>query len=848
MADIKITADVSSIRDAEKALKRFSEASEKLGRSVLQVADKTRAVSSGWQQANKYYKEGTINAKALKAAQVELARELATLNGYTKSNGALNTQRALAELKATESARRNAEETKKAAEALRQSSEQYQRLKATSDPAWASQQKLAQAVKTVREQVRQKNISVKEGMTTLRAYKAQLKDTTDGLQRATAATNTLRNATGKTSRKISSGGVLMQQTGYQVGDLIVQLQSGTNAFVAIGQQATQVAGTLTIFGGKWLMIGSALGIVIPLLTAIGAGFMRASGSGRTLVDTMGDLNSANDALKDFGDVFGKDLVGDIAAVREEFGSLVAAIYEFDISQVREALSREFSGGLIMGSFAERFSKTGMPSAFSPHNLTQAQQYNKEVSLIQSEIDNLLNSSVSSQEELNALFTETFENLESLGVVSEKGLEAFLKSGKELGLSLSVIKDALSSNQALLEKRLKDLRLERELTYEKIVLAEQEFLAQGDLLKVVNARVEAYENTLRITTDLTEEQIKAAGLIKSNTEKINLEYEKLVKPAVAFAEAVESSRYDAKALADMDIDRSLIDAALQSGILSKNMEDALLAAVDLVDKAPELAQIGARMASNYIGRPPAGFIEEGPGSTFGNFLGQGDVVLPTGKKGKAEQPDRIGALARSLATEAEMLESWRSEGLLQIQDFNAKELELLGGHQAAVERLEQEHQNRLNTIEQTARQKKLSDTAGMFGALASIAETGGKKTAKAAATAQAIEGTVNAYGAAIKALNTPNISLAGRFTAYASVLAAGLKGVQSIKQAGGVSAGGSGGSGSIATPSAATEAAPQRVLVEGIGPNDLISGTQLSEIFDRLYEENENRGLVFQIAT
>lgn len=834
MADIKITADVSSIRDAEKTLKRFSEASEKLGRSVLQVANKTRAVSSGWQQANKYYKEGTLNAKALKAAQVELARELAILNGYTKSNGALNTQRALAELKAAESARRNAAETKKASEALRQSNDQYQRLKAASDPAWASQQKLAQAVKTVREQVRQKNISVKEGMTTLRAYKAQLD----------AAVVSGRGF----GRSMNRSGVMVQQAGYQVGDFIVQVQSGTNAFVAFGQQATQVAGTLTLLGGKWLMIGTALGIAIPLLTAVGAGFMRASGSGRTLVDTMGDLNSANDALKDFGDVFGKDLVGDIAAVREEFGSLVAAIYEFDISQVREALSREFSGGLIMGSFAERFSKTGMPSAFSPHNLTQAQQYNKEVSLIQSEIDNLLNSSVSSQEELNALFTETFENLESLGVVSEKGLEAFLKSGKELGLSLSVIKDALSSNQALLEKRLKDLRLERELTYEKIVLAEQEFLAQGDLLKVVNARVEAYENTLRITTDLTEEQIKAAGLIKSNTEKINLEYEKLVKPAVAFAEAVESSRYDAKALADMDIDRSLIDAALQSGILSKNMEDALLAAVDLVDKAPELAQIGARMASNYIGRPPAGFIEEGPGSTFGNFLGQGDVVLPTGKKGKAEQPDRIGALARSLATEAEMLESWRSEGLLQIQDFNAKELELLGGHKAAVERLEQEHQNRLNTIEQTARQKKLSDTAGMFGALASIAETGGKKTAKAAATAQAIEGTVNAYGAAIKALNTPNISLAGRFTAYASVLAAGLKGVQSIKQAGGVSAGGSGGSGSIATPSAATEAAPQRVLVEGIGPNDLISGAQLSEIFDRLYEENENRGLVFQIAT
>jgi len=31
-------------------------------------------------------------------------------------------------------------------------------------------------------------------------------------------------------------------------------------------------------------------------------------------------------------------------------------------------------------------------------------------------------------------------------------------------------------------------------------------------------------------------------------------------------------------------------------------------------------------------------------------------------------------------------------------------------------------------------------------------------------------------------------------------------------------------------------------LEGIGPNDLITGSQLSEIFDRLYEENENRGL------
>ncbi|MDB3972873.1 hypothetical protein N9391_01180 [Gammaproteobacteria bacterium] len=404
--------------------------------------------------------------------------------------------------------------------------------------------------------------------------------------------------------------------------------------------------------------------------------------------------------------------------------------------------------------------------------------------------------------------------------------------------------AQSENQTALEKRLKAFREENELIYERGRLAQEEVLAQGNLLEVLYSRSDSYERTLRRTTDLTDDQIKKAVDQFRRTERLRLEHEKLIKPAVKFAEAVEAAKGDAAALARIDINYAILQAAISAGGLREEMQEALKAAIALVEQAPQVAAAGARMAANMMGRE--GLPKEFGGTGSNTYLLDGNDRDKDKKKKK--QPDRIGALARSLATEAEMLESWRSEGLLQIQDFNAKELELLGGHQAAVERLEQEHQNRLNTIEQTARQKKLSDTAGMFGALASIAETGGKKTAKAAATAQAIEGTVNAYGAAIKALNTPGISLAGRFTAYASVLAAGLKGVQSIKQAGGVSAGGSGGSGSIATPSAATEAAPQRVLVEGIGPNDLISGTQLSEIFDRLYEENENRGLVFQIAT
>jgi len=635
------------------------------------------------------------------------------------------------------------------------------------------------------------------------------------------------------------------------------------------------------------MIGSALGIAIPLVTAIGAAFMRTRKEAEDTTTVLDTVTSALSTVNSAVDI----QTSSLEDLREKYGELAEEIHGLQVNMAETAAlgaflklrdeASEATGviGDLIGAMdkIDKYSEVG-PMQRPAVNRSLVEGANEEIEAISKK----LGLSTESAKELGQAFFDiqnsaTLEGQsESLTSIADilgglpdsvkeqnRELIALVERYTRLAQSVAALNkaqeeannassSAQSENQTALEKRLKALRDERAELKRNFALIQSEYTAldlslrrsegvDTQLNRVLAARVVSYAEMIdqqREQTGISYEQGSQMVALYEETERLRLQTEMLLKPAIKFAEEVESSRYDAEVLAKMDIDRSLIDAAIQSGLLSENMANALLAAVALVDKAPELAQIGARMAANMSGKENLPPIEEGPGSTRGNFLTLGSMgELPTGKKKKAEQPDRIGALARSLATEAEMLESWRSEGLLQIQDFNAKELELLGGHQAAVERLEQEHQNRLNTIEQTARQKKLSDTAGMFGALASIAETGGKKTAKAAATAQAIEGTVNAYGAAIKALNTPGISLAGRFTAYASVLAAGLKGVQSIKQAGGVSAGGSGGSGSIATPSSATEAAPQRVLVEGIGPNDLISGTQLSEIFDRLYEED-----------
>jgi hypothetical protein len=113
-------------------------------------------------------------------------------------------------------------------------------------------------------------------------------------RQTTVYADALAQAAQRSTRGLARSGVVMQQTGYQVGDFLVQVQSGTNAFVAFGQQATQLAGLLTMsMNPKLIALGATLSIVIPLFTAVAAGIMRtreasdsASGGFTTIKDAM----------------------------------------------------------------------------------------------------------------------------------------------------------------------------------------------------------------------------------------------------------------------------------------------------------------------------------------------------------------------------------------------------------------------------------------------------------------------------------------------------------------------------------------------------------------------------------
>ena len=179
----------------------------------------------------------------------------------------------------------------------------YNRLRAAIDPTYAAKMRLKQAHEQIRQALAQEVITREEAARTLAAYRTQAQQTSAAMQGQAAATMFA-------SRAQNASGMAMQQVGYQVGDFLVQVQSGTNAMVAFGQQATQLVGVLPMMGSFMGLSGTALiglsaglGIAIPLVTALGAAWMRTASSqdeaGRSAKDLQDRYESLAQALRTY---------------------------------------------------------------------------------------------------------------------------------------------------------------------------------------------------------------------------------------------------------------------------------------------------------------------------------------------------------------------------------------------------------------------------------------------------------------------------------------------------------------------------------------------------------------------
>ena len=80
--------------------------------------------------------------------------------------------------------------------------------------------------------------------------------------KASVAAKVLADRQRMSGKSTNKFGMISQQVGYQVGDFAVQVQSGTNALVAFGQQGTQLAGLIPGLGGAIVGIGLAIGTAL----------------------------------------------------------------------------------------------------------------------------------------------------------------------------------------------------------------------------------------------------------------------------------------------------------------------------------------------------------------------------------------------------------------------------------------------------------------------------------------------------------------------------------------------------------------------------------------------------------
>ena len=180
------------------------------------------------------------------------------------------------------------------------------------------------------------NLKLKVDSTDVDEAERELNDLTKAGARTEKATDSLAASSKKFSKqtkqttgnvRLMKGGV--QQLGFQVQDIAVQLQGGTNAMVVLGQQGSQIA---SLFGPAGAIAGAVL--------AIGAAV------GGTLVGSMLEAESATDKLEESIGLLDKRIritKGGVAELTEDLKELA--------KQNRNAALLEIETGIIAATDA-----------------------------------------------------------------------------------------------------------------------------------------------------------------------------------------------------------------------------------------------------------------------------------------------------------------------------------------------------------------------------------------------------------------------------------------------------------------------------------------------------------------
>jgi len=179
-------------------------------------------------------------------------------------------------------------------------------IRTNADKAAASMTKLNSSILDQVKKVQQLEKGYKvlddafnKGLISAQKYAKGTQQVDKAIKQTIASQNKLASSTQQVSKKLNQKSMILQQTGLQVGDLAVQVQSGTGFLLAFGQQATQLIGTFSLLAKSTKMIAlfSALGVIVPVATAIAGSFLRMGDNAKTASDKVSGLKDSLNAIK-----------------------------------------------------------------------------------------------------------------------------------------------------------------------------------------------------------------------------------------------------------------------------------------------------------------------------------------------------------------------------------------------------------------------------------------------------------------------------------------------------------------------------------------------------------------------
>lgn len=292
MADLKFDVDYSDLSRSLDALMEMGKASKNTATAFEQSFRQIKR----WQDTFKG-QQGKINA------QLEATHQKLQL--------------------ANKSAKSSAQAFIAHEKAIQDNTNALNRMKMSYDANYAVEQRTLQLKKLLRQEIANGNMTVREAGAELLRYRQNL-----------ISFNQVQMAATKSSNRM---GVVTQQAGYQVSDFIVQVQSGTNPFVAFSQQASQLAGVLPLVAGNLgltttaaIGLSAALGIGIPLVGALGAAWLVSKKSQEDFTASLPPLKQALKGVREET----KELAAEIAILQGNFETASEAALENAIATMK----------------------------------------------------------------------------------------------------------------------------------------------------------------------------------------------------------------------------------------------------------------------------------------------------------------------------------------------------------------------------------------------------------------------------------------------------------------------------------------------------------------------------------